>query len=95
MVGLMATSSKRAYATCCMTHICCSQSLCPHSRPLLTHASAGDTQTFKGRSGSVSAGSLGLGAHKVLSELSESHIAIYPNIARLMRIRKIVSLSVK
>ena len=58
---------------------------CPHSRPLLTHSSAGDTQTFKGRSGSVSVGSLGLGAHKVLFEPSKSFIS---NIARLMRIGK-------
>ena len=28
--------------------------LCPHSRSLLTHASVGDPQTLKGRSGSVS-----------------------------------------
>ena len=53
MMGLMATSSNRAYATSCVMQVCCSQGLCPHSRPLLTHASAGDTQTLKGRSGSV------------------------------------------
>ena len=40
--------------TCCTSQVCCNQSPCPHSRPLLTHASAGDTQTLKGRSGSVS-----------------------------------------
>ena len=51
MVGLMATSSKRAYVTCCMTQVCCSQSPCPCSRPLLTCVLAGDTQTFKGSSG--------------------------------------------
>ena len=34
-------------------------------------ASAGDTQTFKGRSGSVSVGSLGPGVHKVLFEPSK------------------------
>ena len=65
MMGLMATSSKRAYAT-------------PRSPALRAPApaagsddgtSAGDTQTFKGRSGSVSVGSLG--AHKVLFESSE------------------------
>ena len=39
----------------------------PLQRPLLTRASAGDTQTLKG---SVSVGSLGPGAHKVLFELS-------------------------
>ena len=42
--------------TCCTSQICCSQSPCPHSRLLLTHASAGDTQKLKGRSGSVSRG---------------------------------------
>ena len=42
--------------TCCTSQVCCNQSPCPHSRPLLTHASAGDTQTLKGRSGSVSCG---------------------------------------
>ena len=40
----------------------------PLRRPPLTHTSAGNTQTLKGRSGSVSAGSPG--AHKVLLELS-------------------------
>ena len=71
MVELMVTSSKRAYATYCMTKVCCSQSPCPWSRPLLTHASAGDTQTLKGRFGSVSVGSLGYCVHKVLFEPSE------------------------
>ena len=41
IVGLMLTSSKRAYAT----PICCIQSPCPCSSPLLTRTSAGDTQT--------------------------------------------------
>ena len=58
IMGLMETSSNRAYATHCVPWVCCSQSPCPHSRPLLTHASTGDTQTPKGRSGSVSEGSL-------------------------------------
>ena len=47
MVGLMATSSKRTYATHCASQICCSQSHCPRSRLLLTSASAVDTQTFE------------------------------------------------
>ena len=71
MVGLMTTSSKKTYATRHASQVCCSQSYCPHSRPLLTHASAGDTQSLKGRSGSVSVGSLGPGVHKVLFEPSE------------------------
>ena len=50
------------------TQVCCTQSPCPCGRPLLTRASAEDTQTFKGRSGSVSVGSPG--ARKVLSEPS-------------------------
>ena len=69
VVGLMATSSKRAYATCCVTQVCCAQ--CPCSRPLLTRTSTGDTQTLKGSSGSVSMGSLGPSAHKILFEPSE------------------------
>ena len=36
-----------------------------------THASTGDTQTLESMSGSVSVGSLGPGAHKVLFEPSE------------------------
>ena len=44
MVGLMATSSKRAYATGCVKHVCCTQSPCPCRRPLLTHTFAEDTQ---------------------------------------------------
>ena len=71
MVGLMMTSSKKAYATHCVTQVYCTQSPCPCGKPLLTHASAGDTQMLKGRSGSVSVGSLGPGAHKVLFEPSE------------------------
>ena len=69
MVGLMATSSKRTYAICGASQVFCSQSPGPHGRPLLTHASAGDTQ--KGRSGSVSLGSLGPGVPKVLFEPSK------------------------
>ena len=61
MVGLMTTSSKKTYATHRASQVCCSQSHCPHSRPLLTHASAGDTQSLKSRSVSVSVGSLGPG----------------------------------
>ena len=38
---------------------------------MVTHGSAGDAQTLKGRSGSISAGSLGPGAHKILFEPSE------------------------
>ena len=64
----MVTSSKRAYATHRVTQVCYTQSLCPCGRPLLTRASAGNSPTLKGRSGSVSVGSLGLGAHKVLFE---------------------------
>ena len=67
----MVTYSKRAYAACRMSQICCSQSPCPCGRPLLTRTSAGDTQTLKGMSGSVSVESLGPGAHKVLFEPSE------------------------
>ena len=51
--------------------VCCTQSPCPCGRPLLTCTSAGDTQTFKGSSGSVSVGSLSPGAQKVLFEPSE------------------------
>ena len=50
----------------CHTQVCCTQSPCPCSRPLLTHTSIGDIQTFKDRSGSVSVGSPV--AHEVLFE---------------------------
>ena len=59
IVGLMLTSSKRAYAT----PICCIQSPCPCSSPLLTRTSAGDTQTPFCLS--LCRGSLGPGMHKV------------------------------
>ena len=71
MLGLMATSSKRASATSYVTPVCCSQSPCPRGRLLLTYASAGDTQTLKSRSGSVPVESLCLSAHTVLFELSK------------------------
>ena len=53
----------------CHTLVCCTQSPCPCSRPLLTCNSAEGTQTLKDRSGSVSMESPG--AHKVLFEPSE------------------------
>ena len=40
----------------CHIHVCCTQSLYPCSRPLRTCTSAGDTQTLKSRSVSVSVG---------------------------------------
>ena len=70
VVGLLATSSQRTYATHGASQGCCSQSPSPCGRPLLTHASAGDTQALTGRSGSASCGSLllslGPGMHRVL-----------------------------
>ena len=53
----------------CHIQVCCTQSPCSWSRPLLTRISTEDTQTLKGRSGSVSVGSPGV--HKVLFEPSE------------------------
>ena len=53
----------------CHTQVCCTQSPCPCGRPLLTCTFTGDTQTLKGRSGSVSVGSPG--AYKILFEPSE------------------------
>ena len=44
----------------CHTQVCCTQSPCLCGRPLLTCSSAGDTQTLKGRSGSVCVGSPGV-----------------------------------
>jgi len=41
------------------TQLCCTQSPCPCGRPLLTCTSAGDTQTLKSKSVSVSVGSPG------------------------------------
>ena len=68
----MVTSSKMAYATHSVPQVLCSQRHCSCSRSLLTHASAWHTQTLKGRSGSVSVGSLGPGECKVLFEPSTS-----------------------
>ena len=56
VVDLMATSCKRTYAAHCASQLCCSQSPCPRGRSLLTCASAGNTHTLRGRSGSVSCG---------------------------------------
>ena len=65
MIGLMVASSKRAYAI--------PRSAAPRApaprQALLTCISAGDTQTLKGWSGSVSGRSPG--AHKILFEPSE------------------------
>ena len=65
MVGLMVTSSKRAYA---IPRSAASRTL-PLQQATADHTSTGDTQTLKGRSGSVSVGSPGV--HKVLSKPSE------------------------
>ena len=55
-VGLMATYPKRTYVNKLPLQDCCCQWLCPHGRPLLTHACAGDPQTLIGWSGSVPCG---------------------------------------
>ena len=47
----------------CHNQVCCTQSPCPCGRPLLTRNSTGDTQTQRV---SVSVGSLGPDAHKVV-----------------------------
>ena len=67
MVGLMATSSKRIYATSCVTRY-----LCPEPLPL-QQATADSYlhRRLKHRSGSISVGSLGPGVHTVLFESSE------------------------
>ena len=54
----------------CHSQVCCTQSPCLGSRPLLTATSSGHTQILKGRSGSVSVGYPGM--HKVLFELSKN-----------------------
>ena len=54
---------------CSCAQDCCTQSLWPCGRPLLTHISAGYTQTLKGMSSSVSVGSSGV--HKVSFDPSE------------------------
>ena len=74
-MGLMETFSRKACATCCVTRVCCSQSPHPRSRPLLTRASTGDTQTPKGRSGFTSVGSPGAGEHEVPSEPFRASLA--------------------
>ena len=77
MVRLMVTSSKRTYATYHASQVCCCQSPCPHSRPLLTCASAGEhanTQRqvwFSLLWGSLLL-SLGPGVHRVVCTLQAS-----------------------
>ena len=56
---------------CCMLRDACLLQAVPLPPCQATHASTGDTQTLKSRSDSVSVGSLGPGAHKVLFEPSE------------------------
>ena len=53
------------------SQVCFSQIPCPHSRPLLTFASTGNTQNSKAGLAQSFVGSLGPGAHKVLFEPSE------------------------
>ena len=52
------------------TQVCGTQSPCPCCRSLVTHTSAGETETLKGRSGSVS------DEHKVLFEPSVSLVGM-------------------
>ena len=65
MVGLMVTFSERAYAT---PRIAAPRAPTPAAGNL-SHTPTGDTQTLRGRSGSVSVGSPD--AHKVLFEPSK------------------------
>ena len=46
-MGLMVTSSKRIYAACCASQVCCSQSPSLCGRPLLTRASTRGAQTLR------------------------------------------------
>ena len=77
MLGLMATSSKRAYATLRSAAPKAFSPVAGHCLPI---------PALKGRSGSVSVGSLGPGAHEVcLSPLSISFrlCSIIPNLHKL------------
>ena len=76
MIWLMVISSKKFYATRGGSQVCCSQNPCPCGWPLMTRASTGDAEALNGRSGSVSVGSLGPGAHKVLFEPSEGLVGM-------------------
>ena len=69
LVALCGVNGDLLQERLCHTQVCWTQSPCPCSRPLLTCTSAGDTQTLKGRSGSVSVGSHGV--QTVLFEPSE------------------------
>ena len=72
MVGLMVTSSKRAYATGCVTRSPAPRALATassHCWPVLPQ------ETRKHNSGSVSVGSLGAGAHTVVFEPSSLSIS--------------------
>ena len=73
-LGLMATSSKRIYATSCVTRY-----LCPEPLPL-QQATADSYlhRRLKHRSGSISVGSLGPGVHTVLFESSEQVCKFQP-----------------
>ena len=52
----------------CHTQVCCTQSPCRCGSPLLTCTFSGDTQTLKGKSGSVSGGGGSPGTCNVLFE---------------------------
>ena len=67
-VGLVLTSSKRSYATHPASQVCGN---CPFWQPLLTLVPEGNIQALKGRSNSVSVGSLGPIVHRVLFESSK------------------------
>ena len=76
IVELMATSSKRTYATYHASQVCCRQSPCPHRRPLLTCASTEHSNARRQVWLSLLWGSLllslGPGAHKVVCALQPS-----------------------
>ena len=78
MVGVMVvmgTSFKRTYTSMPRgSQDCCSQCPWPHSRPVLIHASARDSWTLTGKSGSSLVGSqfVSPGAHMVLFVPSKS-----------------------
>ena len=65
----------------CHTQVCSIQSPCPCGRPLLTCTSAGDNQTLKGRSGSVSVGSPGAHSSCLSPRVSLAGIGFDSNCA--------------
>ncbi|CAN0453534.1 unnamed protein product [Rangifer tarandus platyrhynchus] len=90
MVGLEAASSKSTCATRHASQVRCSPSPCVPSRLPLPCASAADTQTLTGTSGSVSSG-VPAPFQKLLSIYCKADVVVLDSFALCLPVKRLTS----